>query len=47
MFDETSQALFTNQIYTIASQSNRMGYRMEGATLSLNEKNELVYSEVW
>jgi antagonist of KipI len=46
LFDETSQALFTNQIFTIASQSNRMGYRMEGATLSLKEKTELVSTAV-
>jgi antagonist of KipI len=46
LFDETSQALFTNQIFTIASQSNRMGYRMEGATLSLKEKIELVSTAV-
>jgi antagonist of KipI len=46
LFDETSQALFTNQIFTIAAQSNRMGYRMEGATLSLKEKTELVSTAV-
>jgi antagonist of KipI len=46
LFDETSQALFTNQIFTIAPQSNRMGYRMEGATLSLKEKTELISTAV-
>jgi antagonist of KipI len=46
LFDEASQALFTNQIFTIAPQSNRMGYRMEGATLSLKEKIELVSTAV-
>lgn len=46
LFDETSHALFTNQIFTIASQSNRMGYRMEGTMLSLNEKTELVSTAV-
>jgi antagonist of KipI len=46
LFDEASQALFTNQIFTIAPQSNRMGYRMEGATLSLKEKTELVSTAV-
>jgi antagonist of KipI len=46
LFDETSQALFTNQIFTIGAQSNRMGYRMEGATLSLKEKIELVSTAV-
>lgn len=46
LFDETSQALFTNQNFTIAAQSNRMGYRMEGATLSLKEKTELISTAV-
>jgi antagonist of KipI len=46
MFDETSQVLFTNQTFTIGAQSNRMGYRMEGATLSLKEKTELVSTAV-
>ena len=46
LFDETSQTLFTNQIFTIGAQSNRMGYRMEGATLSLKEKTELVSTAV-
>jgi antagonist of KipI len=46
LFDETSQALFTNQIFTIGAQSNRMGYRMEGVTLSLKEKTELVSTAV-
>lgn len=46
LFDETSQALFTNQIFTIGAQSNRMGYRMDGATLSLKEKTELVSTAV-
>jgi antagonist of KipI len=46
LFDETSQTLFTNQIFTIGAQSNRMGYRMEGAILSLKEKTELVSTAV-
>jgi antagonist of KipI len=46
LFDETSQALFTSQIFTIGAQSNRMGYRMEGAILSLKEKTELVSTAV-
>lgn len=46
LFDKTSQALFTNQIFTIGAQSNRMGYRMDGATLSLKEKTELVSTAV-
>jgi antagonist of KipI len=46
LFDETSQSSFTNQTFTIAAQSNRMGYRMEGALLSLKEKTELVSTAV-
>ncbi len=46
LFDVTSHALFTNQIFTIGAQSNRMGYRMEGATLLLKEKTELVSTAV-
>ena len=46
LFDETSQALFTNDTFTIDAQSNRMGYRMEGALLSLKEKIELVSTAV-
>jgi len=45
-FDETSQSSFKNQTFTIAAQSNRMGYRMEGALLSLKEKTELVSTAV-
>jgi antagonist of KipI len=46
LFDERSQALFTNQTFSIAAQSNRMGYRMEGALLSLKEKTELLSTAV-
>jgi antagonist of KipI len=46
LFDQTSQSLFTNQTFFIGAQSNRMGYRMEGAMLSLKEKTELVSTAV-
>ena len=46
LFDEVSQAQFFNQLFTIAPQSNRMGYRIEGATLSLKEKIELISTAV-
>ena len=46
LFDEASQEQFFNQIFTIAPQSNRMGYRLDGATLFLKEKIELVSTPV-
>jgi allophanate hydrolase subunit 2 len=46
LFDQTSKSLFTNQTFFIGAQSNRMGYRMEGAMLSLKEKTELVSTAV-
>ncbi len=46
LFDEVSQKQFFNQPFTIASQSNRMGYRLDGATLSLKEKTELISTPV-
>ena len=46
LFDEVSQAQFFNQLFTIAPQSNRMGYRLDGATLSLKEKTELISTAV-
>lgn len=46
LFDEASQAIFTNQIFTIAPQSNRMGYRLDGVSLLLKEKTELISTAV-
>jgi antagonist of KipI len=46
LFDEVSQAQFFNQPFTIAPQSNRMGYRLDGVLLSLKEKTELVSTAV-
>lgn len=46
LFDEVSQAQFFNQPFTIAPQSNRMGYRLDGVTLSLQEKTELISTAV-
>ena len=46
LFDEVSQQEFFKQTFTIASQSNRMGYRLDGATLSLKEKVELISTPV-
>ena len=46
LFDVVSQEIFFNQPFTIAPQSNRMGYRLDGVTLSLKEKTELVSTAV-
>ncbi len=46
LFDEVSQEEFFKQAFTIASQSNRMGYRLDGVKLSLKEKTELVSTAV-
>ncbi len=46
LFDGVSQELFFNQHFTIAPQSNRMGYRLEGAILNLKEKAELISTAV-
>ncbi len=46
LFDEVSQEIFFNQPLTIAPQSNRMGYRLDGVTLSLKEKTELISTAV-
>jgi antagonist of KipI len=46
LFDEASQQIFFNQVFTIATQSNRMGYRLEGPKITLKEKTELVSTPV-
>jgi antagonist of KipI len=46
LFDVVSQEIFFNQPFTIAPQSNRMGYRLDGVTLSLKEKTELISTAV-
>lgn len=46
LFDEVTQEQFFKQTFTIASQSNRMGYRLDGVKLSLKEKTELVSTAV-
>lgn len=45
-FNEASQQIFLNTNFTIASQSNRMGYRLEGNKLNLKEKVELISTAV-
>ena len=46
LFDEESQTQFFNHPFTISAQSNRMGFRMEGAILSLKEKVEMISTAV-
>jgi antagonist of KipI len=46
LFDEATQEQFFNQLFSIASQSNRMGYRLDGVTLLLKEKTELISTAV-
>ncbi|MBS4192637.1 biotin-dependent carboxyltransferase family protein [Bacillus sp. FJAT-49705] len=41
-FDEKSKRTFFNEPYTLTTQADRMGYRMEGPPLSLAEKFELL-----
>jgi antagonist of KipI len=41
-----SKKKFVSGEFTISSQSNRMGYRLKGPTISLNEKMELISSPV-
>jgi antagonist of KipI len=44
--DEESQHQLFNKTFTISAQSNRMGFRLEGALLSLKEKSEMVSTAV-
>ncbi|WP_458413217.1 biotin-dependent carboxyltransferase family protein [Schinkia sp. CFF1] len=41
-FDESSQQTFFSEPYTLTTQADRMGYRLEGKALSLAEKFELL-----
>lgn len=41
-FDKESQQTFFQEPYTLTVQSDRMGYRLEGPSLSLSEKFELL-----
>ena len=44
--DEPSQTTFLRESFALDSQSNRMGFRLRGANLSLRERLELVSSAV-
>jgi len=45
-FNTASQESFFNAVFTISSQSNRMGYRLEGKKFALEEKTEMVSTAV-
>ncbi len=45
-FSDESKNHFLKEEFLITSQSNRMGYRLEGPPLQLNEKKELLSSAV-
>lgn len=45
-FDNNSQQTLFNEPYTITTQADRMGYRLEGPTLSLAEPFELLSESV-
>lgn len=45
-FDQASQENFFNTVFTITAQSNRIGYRLDGALLALKEKIEMVSTAV-
>lgn len=45
-FDKASQENFFNTVYTITPQSNRIGYRLDGALLALKENIEMISTPV-
>lgn len=45
-FDEASRNAFLNESYTISTESDRMGYRLEGKSLFLAEEFELLSEAV-
>ena len=46
LFNSTSQENIFNAVFTISSQSNRMGYRLEGKKFTLEQKTEMVSTAV-
>ena len=45
-FDKASQKIFLESVFTLSTQSNRMGYRLEGNVLNTKEKKELISTAV-
>ena len=45
-FNTASQESFFNAVFTISSQSNRMGYRLEGKKFTLERQTEMVSTAV-
>ncbi|TWT02517.1 biotin-dependent carboxyltransferase family protein [Planomicrobium sp. CPCC 101079] len=46
LFNEESQSTIFTDFFSVSSNSDRMGYRLEGATLSLKEPGELISEAV-
>lgn len=46
LFDQTSQTNFFEKPYTITPQSDRMGYRLTGPSLNLNEQHDMISEAV-
>jgi antagonist of KipI len=46
LFNSTSQENIFNAVFTISSQSNRMGYRLEGKKIALEQQTEIVSTAV-
>ncbi len=46
LFNEQSQRIIYEESYSVSSQSDRMGYRLEGSSLSLTESKELISEAV-
>ncbi|WP_079527557.1 5-oxoprolinase subunit C family protein [Halobacillus hunanensis] len=46
LFNEQSQRIIYEEPYSVSSQSDRMGYRLEGSPLSLTESKELISEAV-
>lgn len=46
LFDESQWKTFNESLFTISSQSNRMGYRLQGQQIVLKKKFEMISSPV-
>jgi len=46
LLSQTSKEVFLSEDFAVSSQSNRMGYRIQGPSLSLSERIELISSPV-
>ncbi|WP_422121940.1 biotin-dependent carboxyltransferase family protein [Planococcus sp. X10-3] len=46
LFSEASRKRFFSEPFTVSSQSDRMGYRLDGAPLALSDKHEMISEAV-